>query len=109
LIFYNYSGILKRSELTPTIMQVKTRLDQIPKVVLDLGQKPPQKKKKGSKESKKMIPMTPELREELKSYVWSKNMRLSLYLSGEKLNTMSFYEAKKAIDDLIKESNKHTY
>lgn len=90
-------------------MQVKYRIDQIPQVVLDLHKTDPVKKKKGSRKSKKVIPMTPELKEELKSYVWSKNMKLSHYFSGEKLNTISFYAAKKAIDRLIKESNKHQY
>jgi hypothetical protein len=56
-----------------------------------------------------MVPMSTELRKELRNYVRSKNMSLANYFIDDQINSMSFNPIKKGIDELIEISNKHRY
>lgn len=60
-------------------------------------------------DSKDTIPMPINLKEDLREYVRSKNMSLSNYFTHEQLNTITYNQAKKCIDDLISNSNKNIY
>lgn len=60
-------------------------------------------------DQKDIIPMSTELKKELRTYVRSKNMSLANYFIDDQLDKMSFNSIKKSIDELIEISNKHSY